>query len=168
MTPSLTFSRSAETPSFFAARLMSMAHTSAPAMRRAVPLCSIDWLPAVCPSLGVRLVSPETIVTRPSGTSSSSAAICASAVKMPCPSSTLPVNTVTLPSALMRNHASSVRLVSRLPGSRAGFCARTAFGARLNESTMLPRTVVNSRRVRRGAFMVIGPSCFARRAGRRG
>jgi hypothetical protein len=64
---------------------MSRARTSAPAMRIAVPLCSIDWLPAVCPSLGVRPVSPEIIVTRASGTSSSSAAIWASAVTMPCP-----------------------------------------------------------------------------------
>jgi hypothetical protein len=72
------------------------------------------------PLIGVRPVSPEIIVTRASGTSSSSAAIWASAVTMPCPSSTLPVNTVTLPSALMRSQASSVRLVCRLPGSRAG------------------------------------------------
>ncbi len=39
-----------------------MARTSAPAMRSAVPLFSIDWLPAVCPSFGVRPVSAETIV----------------------------------------------------------------------------------------------------------
>ena len=77
-----------------------MARTSAPAMRSAVPLFSTDWLPAVCPSFGVRPVSPEIILTRASGRSSSSAAICASAVRMPCPSSTLPVNTVTLPSAI--------------------------------------------------------------------
>src|SRR5260221_185536 len=120
MTPSVTLSVSAETPSFLAARPMSRARTSAPAMRSAVPLCSIDWLPAVCPSLGVRPVSPEIIVTRPSGTSSSSAAIWASAVTMPCPSSTLPVNTVTLPSALMGNQASSLRWGCRLPGGSGG------------------------------------------------
>ncbi len=44
-------------------------------MRNAVPLFSTDWLPAVCPSLGVRPVSAGTMVTCASGTSSSSAAI---------------------------------------------------------------------------------------------
>src|SRR3989475_9629561 len=40
--------------------------------------------------------------TRSSGTSSSSAAICASTVRMPCPSSTLPVTIVTVPSRSRR------------------------------------------------------------------
>ncbi len=40
-------------------RSTSIARTSAPAMRSAVPLFSTDWLPAVWPSLGVRPVSPE-------------------------------------------------------------------------------------------------------------
>src|SRR5258708_2491692 len=39
---------------------------------------------------------------RSSGTSSSSAAICASAVRMPCPSSTFPVTIVTVPSRSRR------------------------------------------------------------------
>src|ERR1700694_2784330 len=39
---------------------------------------------------------------RSSGTSSSSAAICASAVRMPCPSSTFPVTIVTVPSRSKR------------------------------------------------------------------
>src|SRR5580704_14485841 len=37
---------------------------------------------------------------------------------MPCPSSTLPVNTVTVPLALTRNQADNWRLVLRLPGRR--------------------------------------------------
>jgi hypothetical protein len=45
----------------------------------------------------VRAVSPWTTVTAASGTSSSSATICAKAVLMPWPSSTFPLNSVTLP-----------------------------------------------------------------------
>src|SRR5262245_28689990 len=44
---------------------------------------------------------------RSSGTPSSSAAICASAVTMPCPSSTLPVVTETVPSASKRTRFSA-------------------------------------------------------------
>jgi hypothetical protein len=44
---------------------------------------------------GVVAVSPITISTRSKGTSSSSAAICASAVRVPVPRSTLPQYTVT-------------------------------------------------------------------------
>ena len=91
-------------------------------MRNAVPLFSTDWLPAVWPSFGVWPVSPEIILMRASGRSSSSAAIWASAVRMPWPSSTLPVNTVAVPSALIRSQPSSLRLVCRLPGSRGGSC----------------------------------------------
>ena len=71
-------------------------------MRKAVPLFSTDWLPAVWPSFGVCPVSPEIILMRSSGRSSSSAAIWASAVKIPWPSSTLPVKMVAVPSAAMR------------------------------------------------------------------
>src|SRR5437016_2694426 len=162
MTPSVTLSVSAETPNFLAARPMSRARTSAPAMRSAVPLCSIDWLPAVCPSLGVRPVSPEIIVTRPSGRSSSSAAIWASAVTMPCPSSTLPVHTVALPSAPMRIQASSMRLVCRLPGSGAGCCASATFGSSEKATTMAPTPAVNSRREMMGAFMSDPPHRLGR------
>ncbi len=55
-------------------------------------------LPEVTPSFGVRVVSPDTIVSRCIETSNSSAAICAIAVAMPWPISTLPLNTVTVPS----------------------------------------------------------------------
>src|SRR5262245_3693150 len=138
-----------------------MARASAPAMRKAVPLFSTDWLPAVCPSFGVRPVSPEIMVMRSSGRSSSSAAICRSAVRMPCPSSILPVNTVEAPSALLRNHASSRRLVCRLPGSRAGSWARTPLGSSEKATTMPPRAAVKSRRERE--MVMSGPPCFAGR-----
>src|SRR5678816_1165883 len=102
------------------------------------------------PSFGVRPVSPEIMFTRDSGTSNSSAAICASAVRIPCPSSTLPVNTVAVPSALMRIQASSMRLPPRLPGSGRGCCA--AAGSSVKASTMPPKHVpsplAKSRRLR--------------------
>ena len=91
-----------------------------------MPLFSTDWLPAVWPSFGVWPVSPEIILIRASGRSSSSAAIWASAVRMPWPSSTLPVKTVAVPSALMRIQPSSLRLFCRLPGSRGGVLAERA------------------------------------------
>ena len=169
MTPSVTLSVSAATPSFAAARSRSMrAHLGARQAQCGAALLdrlAAGGLPLV---RACAPVSPEIIVTRASGTSSSSAAIWASAVTMPCPSSTLPVNTVTLPSALMRSQASSMRLVCRLPGSRAGSCPSTTFGTRLNERTMPPSggDEFAARQVRR----VHGqrPPCFARRAARRG
>ncbi len=111
MTPSETFRLSAATLNFWAARSSRIARTSAPACRNAVPLASTERLPAVWPSFGVRPVSPEMIRTRASGRSSSSAAICDKAVRMPCPSSTLPVKTVAVPSALIASQALSMRLV---------------------------------------------------------
>src|SRR5213078_3525857 len=54
------------------------------------------------------------------GTLSCSAAICISAVLMPCPSSALPVKIVNLPSALMLIQASSIGDVFRLPGRGGG------------------------------------------------
>src|SRR5262249_8950197 len=124
-----------------------MARASAPAMRNAVPLFSTDWLPAVCPSLGVRPVSPDTMMMRSSGRASSSAANWRSAGRIPCPSSTLPVNTVAVPSALMRSQPSSRRLVCRLPGRRAASWASVTAGSSVKATTIAPRPVVNRRRL---------------------
>src|ERR1019366_6097902 len=52
-------------------------------------------------------VSPSTIRTDPTGTASSSATSSASAVRVPWPASTLPVNAVTEPSAPTCTQASS-------------------------------------------------------------
>src|SRR5262245_25593586 len=161
MVPSATASVSAATPRCLAASSSRIARASAPAMRSAVPLFSTDWLPAVCPSLGVRPVSPEIMAIRSSGRSSSSAAICLSAVRMPWPSSTLPVNTVAVPSALMRSQASRRRLVCRLPESRAGSCAAARRGSSEKATTMAPRPAVKSRRVR-NAFMSGPPHLVGR------
>ena len=81
--PSLTFRSAAGTPSFAAAVETRMSRASAHAKRSAVPLCSTEREPAVWPSFGVLAVSPWIISMRRRCTSSSSAAICASAVPMP-------------------------------------------------------------------------------------
>ena len=70
------------------------------------------------PWFGARAVSPSTIAHRASGTSSSSATICASAVRMPVPRSTWPCSAVTLPSS---------QTASRISGPSAGL-AGTAGG----------------------------------------
>src|SRR5262249_32248741 len=143
-------------PSGVAASPTRIARPSARASRSAMPLFSIDWLPAVSPSFGIRSVSPEIICTRSSGRSSSSAAICASAVTMPWPSSTLPVQTVALPFTLIWIQASSLRLVSRLPGSFAGCCASTTCGSSENASSRPPAPAVKARREMTGA-VISGP-----------
>ena len=57
----------------------------------------IVWLPAVVPWSTVWPVMPWTILVAEMATSSSSATICRVAVRVPVPSSTLPVDTVTTP-----------------------------------------------------------------------
>ena len=57
--------------------------------------------------MGETSVSHITIVTRSSGTDSSSATSCACAVSMPCPRSHLPVNAVIVPSAPTETHEST-------------------------------------------------------------
>src|SRR5713226_6162224 len=76
----------------------------------------MDRLPEVTPSLGLTAVDARTICTRERSTSSSSAAIWASAVTMPCPISTLPGETITCPSDENRIHDDSTGLAARLTG----------------------------------------------------
>ncbi len=104
--------------------------TSAQARRIAMPPISIDWLPAVYHSSGDCLVSPATSDSRSRLTSSSSAAICAMAVSMPCPSSTLPLNTVTVRSALNRTQRSRRGVVLRLCGSTGDIMPRAGSASR--------------------------------------
>src|SRR4051812_47722449 len=80
------------------------------------PPTSIDWLPAVYHSSGETRVSPAVMARRSGATPSASAAICAMAVTMPCPSSTLPLNTVTVRSASKRTQRSRRGLFLRLSG----------------------------------------------------
>src|SRR3954470_14607537 len=146
MTPSAIVSSPACASSLDAAASRMICTTSAAASRSAVPEFSIDCEPEVTPSFGVRPVSPGIMVTRASGRSSSSAGILASAGRMPCPSSTFPVNTVAVPSASMRIQASSIRLLERLPGSCFGCCASA--GSSEKASTMPPMPFAKSRRER--------------------
>src|SRR5687767_10513567 len=67
-------------------------------MRSALPPSWIERLPEVTPSSGLCAVLAGTMRIFSRATSSSSAAICASAVRMPCPSSTLPLAIDTVPS----------------------------------------------------------------------
>ena len=162
--PSLTFSSVAGTPSLAAAAASRISRASAHANRSAVPLCSTDKLPAVCPSLGVRAVSPWTTSMRASSTSSSSAAICESAVPIPWPSSIFPVKIVTPPFASIASHASSRRLPFRLPGSGGvAPCGRTARGTSRKPIVSAER----SRNARRDV-MTASPSRHAARPGRCG
>ena len=75
---------------------------------------AIELLPEVKPSRGLVGVSPETMRSRAGETSSSSAAICARAVRTPWPISTLPVASRTRPASSKPIHVPSSGLSSRL------------------------------------------------------
>src|SRR6266446_5839332 len=72
------------------------------AARRGIGVVRLPKVPA---SKGVSAVSAVTMRTLSNGTRSSSAMVCASAVRMFCPISALPVNPVTAPSSPMCSHA---------------------------------------------------------------
>ena len=78
---------------------------------------AIELLPEVKPSRGLVGVSPETMRSRAGETSSSSAAICARAVRTPWPISTLPVASRTRPASSKPIQVPSSGLSSRLLGS---------------------------------------------------
>src|SRR4051794_39026131 len=80
----------------------------------------MERLPEVTPSLGLAAVDARIICTRDRSTSSSSAAICANAVTMPCPISTLPGETVTCPCAENFSHDDSFGFAARLTGNWGG------------------------------------------------
>ena len=117
----------AGTPSRCAARSTSARRALAAARRSSEPPWKIVRLPAVSHWSGVVAVSPITISIRSNGTSSSSAASCASAVRAPVPRSTLPQKIVTRLSGLMVSHESIASLATdfgaaerwRRPGRQA-------------------------------------------------
>src|SRR5262249_47439489 len=82
---------------------------------------------------------------RPSGTSNSSAAICASAVFTPVPSSTLLVKTVTVPSLATAIQESSC-VGSGVPGACASPAKRASAGNRLKLTISAPPALSSSRR----------------------
>ena len=97
--------------------LSLMSAQLAEAQRSAEPDCSTDRLPEVTPSLGLAAVVAGTMRMRARSTSSSSATIWATAVRMPWPISTLPDETSTMPLGRNRSHCDRRRLVCRLPGN---------------------------------------------------
>lgn len=156
ITASATVSVRASTPNCFAAPSTSSPRTCAAAFSNAEPLSAIVWLPAVRPSSGDAPVSAVRNVISEGFMFSSSAATCSSAVRTPVPSSTLPVNTVTLPSGVILIHASSSGLVFRLPASVSvalatwtaapssaitSCAAARVTGARLNATKSAPETM---------------------------
>src|SRR3954447_16845488 len=80
----------------------------------------MERLPEVTPSLGLAAVDTRIICTRDRSISSSSAAICASAVTMPCPISTLPGETVTCPVLENFSQDDSSGFAARLTGNDGG------------------------------------------------
>ena len=80
----------------------------------------MERLPEVTPSLGLAAVDARTICTRDRSISSSSAAICASAVTMPCPISTFPGETVTCPVPENFSHDDNFGFAARLTGNLGG------------------------------------------------
>ncbi len=74
-------------------------------------------LPAVGPSSGPTPVCAGSIRIASGATSSSSAAICTSAVRMPWPSSTLPIRRATVPSAATCSHEERRGLATRSFGA---------------------------------------------------
>ena len=105
MAPFSATSCSRGTPSFSEASFISTVRASAAAARTAGPNMRVDCDPHVPWSHGQRSVSPMTMVMESSGTPSSSAAIWASEVWMPCPISILPEKMVTWPFSSMRRYA---------------------------------------------------------------
>src|SRR5262249_7662360 len=118
--PPSAFSCSAGSPRRAAAKPARISRACAAACRMAVPLSCMDWLPDVYPSFAVRSVSDVTRLSASMAAPSCSAATCRRAVLMPCPSSHLPVQTVTRPSASMPIQESSSGADLRLPGSGGG------------------------------------------------
>ncbi|CAB3716716.1 Uncharacterised protein [Achromobacter sp. 2789STDY5608633] len=89
--PSRKRSVSAATPHCRAACASRCSRAWAAARRRGAAEIWMLALAMVGPWLGVALVCPSTISSRAIGTCSSSATICASAVRMPVPRSTWPL-----------------------------------------------------------------------------
>ncbi|CFM02516.1 Uncharacterised protein [Bordetella pertussis] len=77
-------------------------------MRSGTAVIWIVALAIVGPWFGAASVCPSTISTRSNATSSSSATICASAVRTPVPRSTCPLNACTRPSARTAMNTSGV------------------------------------------------------------
>ena len=105
-------------------RRSSDCRAAAAAARSSGPASTIERLPNVPRSYGQRSVSPITSRTASDGTPSSVATSSESAVRFPCPTSTLPVKAVTVPSASTWSQAPA--LVDQLSSARSGSTATTS------------------------------------------
>src|SRR5215469_6443594 len=162
-TPSFTVNWSAVAPRRAAASLSSSWRAAAAACLNCGPALSMDRLPTVAPCSTDFVVSPEAILMRLTDTSSSSATICASAVTVPVPISTLLVKTVIVPSAPTANQESSA-CGSRSPlGNRLeGDCAKRllAVGKRLKLTISAPVPLRNCLRESSIVFISLPPSLY--------
>lgn len=122
-TPDTNRTCAVSSPDFFAAARRNSSRVSAHTRRTAAPESVIDRLPAVRPSSGDDAVFVAAARTVSGGTSSSWAAICVRAVRMPCPSSTLPARSAMAPSSAMVSQVEIHGLVTSDAGS-SGVTAR--------------------------------------------
>ena len=97
LSSSVTLSTS--TPSSSAPSSSSHWRIAAPACRMRGPVSRVLREPNVPMSNGASSVTPMMTSTESNGTESSSATSCAKPVRIPCPNSTLPVSSVTVPSS---------------------------------------------------------------------
>jgi hypothetical protein len=118
--PSATVSREAGMPNRSAAASRSTSRAAAAAARSGGAANGIERLPNVPMSNGEVSVLPITTRTVAEGTASSSATSSPSAVRVPWPASTLPVNAVTEPSAPTCTQASSGPPHRPCPGPAGG------------------------------------------------
>ncbi len=151
---SLTFASAATNPAgatfhSLAATPTRRSRAAAATRRNCGVIVGVVRLPNVPASNGVSAVSAVTIRTLSNGTRSSSAMVCAKAVRMFCPISALPVNPVMLPSSPICNQApisfgSSSLWNVRGPGAVS--CAASASFAIAKTAIPAPRILQKSRR----------------------
>ena len=111
-------------------------------------ICGVVRLPKVPMSKGVFSVSAMTSWIEPRGARNSSATACVSEVRIFCPTSAFPVNTVTAPFSLRCSQAPiSAGMLSSNPRClRPDSCADSARGTINTTATPPPKTFRNSRR----------------------
>ena len=111
----------------------SSARAAAAALRSTVPTSAVERLPNVPRSAGHTSVSPMTRRTFDRGIPSSAATSADSAVRLSWPTSTLPVNAVTSPSASTWIHAPPV--ADHASGTAPGGTTTTRPGARTSKKS---------------------------------
>ncbi len=145
--PFTTVMEARSTIHFCDARSTSDSRAAAAARRICGHMRGVVWLPKVPWSNGVRSVSPITMRICAAGACSSSATACVSEVRAFCPTSTLPVYTVTAPSSLMCSQALTCSGIAWFMPRRApppDSCASAS--STIHTTRPPPTTAKNSRR----------------------